>query len=73
MDGRARLDQEVADLRSKATSEAESVQGRLQSEVQAEVAATAARATETLVADSLDDQLRQALVEEYIATVGASS
>ena len=73
VDGRARLDQEVADLRSKATTEAESVQGRLQSEVQAEVAATAARATESLVAESLDDQLRQALVEEYIATVGASS
>jgi F-type H+-transporting ATPase subunit b len=71
-DGRARLEQEVAELRSKAASEADTMQGRLQSEVQAEVAAVAARATETLVADSLDNELRQALVEQYIARVGAS-
>lgn len=72
-DGRARLDQEVADLRAKAASESESVQGRLQSEVQAEVAALAAQATESLVARSLDEQLRQDLVEQYIAKVGASA
>jgi F-type H+-transporting ATPase subunit b len=72
-DGRARLEQEVADLRTKAASEADAVQGRLQSEVQAEVAAVAARATESLVADTLDDELRQALVEQYIARVGASA
>ena len=72
-DGRARLEQEVADLRTKAASEADALRGRVQSEVQAEVAAVAAQATETLVADSLDDELRQALVEQYISTVGASA
>jgi hypothetical protein len=41
--------------------------------VQAEVAAVAARATDTLVADALDDELRQALVEQYIARVGAAT
>jgi len=72
-DGRARLEQEVADLQSKATTELESVQGRLQSEVQAEVADVAARATDTLVAGALDDELQQQLVEDYIARVGAAS
>jgi F-type H+-transporting ATPase subunit b len=72
-DGRARLEHEVADLQSKATSELESVQGRLQSEVQAEVADVAVRATDTLVADALDDELQQQLVEDYIARVGAAS
>jgi F-type H+-transporting ATPase subunit b len=72
-DGRARLEHEVADLQSKATSELESVQGRLQSEVQAEVAEVAARAADTLVAEALDDELQQQLVEDYIARVGAAS
>jgi F-type H+-transporting ATPase subunit b len=72
-DGRARLEQEVAELQAKADSEIESVQGRLQSEVQAEVAELAARATEALVTQSLDDELQQQLVEDFIARVGAAT
>jgi F-type H+-transporting ATPase subunit b len=72
-DGRARLDQEVADLTAKADGEIGSVQGRLQGEVQAEVAEVAARATEHVVTDALDDELRQQLVEQFISRVGASS
>jgi F-type H+-transporting ATPase subunit b len=69
-DGRARLEQEVAELQAKATSEIESIQSRLQSEVQTEVAEVAARATDTLVMQSLDDELQQQLIEEFIARVG---
>jgi len=72
-DGRARLEQEVAELGAKAESEVESVQGRLQSEVQAEVAELATRATERLVAQSLDGALQQQLVEDFIAQVGAAA
>jgi F-type H+-transporting ATPase subunit b len=72
-DGGARLEQEVAELLAKAESEIESVQGRLQSEVQAEVAELAARASEQLVIQSLDDELHQQLVEDFIARVGAAS
>jgi len=72
-DGRARLEQEVAELLAKADSEIDSVQGRLQSEVQAEVAELAATATEHLVGQSLDDELQQQLVEDFIARVGAAS
>ena len=72
-DGRTRLEQEVADLTTKADGEIGSVQGRLQGEVQAEVAEVAYRATENLVTDSLDDEMRQQLVEQFIARVGASS
>ena len=69
----ARLDQEVAELMAKAESEIDSVQGRLQSEVQAEVAELAAHATEQVVGQSLDDELQQQLVEDFIARVGAAS
>ena len=73
-DGRARLDQEVAELLAKAESEIESVQGRLQSEVQAEVArAGRPRHRARWWADSLDDELQQQLVEDFIARVGAAS
>jgi F-type H+-transporting ATPase subunit b len=72
-DGRVRLEQEVTELQAKADSEIESVQGRLQSEVQAEVAELAARATEEVVTQSLDDELQQQLVEDFIARVGAAS
>ncbi|HEY8057364.1 MAG TPA: F0F1 ATP synthase subunit B [Acidimicrobiales bacterium] len=72
-DGRTRLEQEVAELMAKAESEIDSVQGRLQSEVQAEVAELAARATEQVVGQSLDDELQQQLVEDFIARVGAAS
>ena len=72
-DGRSRLEQEVADLLAKADSEVESVQGRLQNEVQGEVAELAGRATEQLVNQSLDDELQQQLVEDFIARVGAAS
>jgi F-type H+-transporting ATPase subunit b len=72
-DGRTRLEQEVAELMAKAESEIDSVQGRLQSEVQAEVAELATRATEQLVGQSLDDELQQQLVEDFIARVGAAS
>jgi F-type H+-transporting ATPase subunit b len=72
-DGRTRLDQEVADLTAKADGEIGSVQGRLQGEVQAEVAEVASRATEHVVTDALDDEMRQQLVEQFISRVGASS
>ena len=72
-DGRVRLDQEVADLTAKADGEIGSVQGRLQGEVQAEVAEVASRATEHVVTEALDDELRQQLVEQFISRVGASS
>jgi len=72
-DGRARLDQEAADLYAKADLDLTTARGRITSEVQAEVAELAARAAEQIVADALrDPTLQNDLVEEFIARVGAS-
>jgi F-type H+-transporting ATPase subunit b len=72
-DGRARLDQEVAELREKAETDIAATQVRVLGEVQAEVARVAAEAAERLVSEALDDELHRQLIEEYIASVGATT
>jgi F-type H+-transporting ATPase subunit b len=73
VDGRARLDQEVAELRAKAESDVAATRTRAVSELQGEVAQVAAVASDRLVTGALDDELQQALIEEFIARVGAST
>ena len=72
-DGRARLEQEVAELRAKADSDIAATRIRAVGDLQGEVARVAADASERLVHESLDDDLQQHLVEEFIARVGAST
>jgi F-type H+-transporting ATPase subunit b len=71
-DGRARLEQEVADLETRAVSDIAATAGRANDELRAEISRLAAAATDRVMAGGvLDDSTQQALIENYIARVGA--
>lgn len=73
-DGRARLEQEVADLEARAESDIAATAGRANDELRAEISRFAAVATDRVIAGGvLDDATQQALIENYISRVGASS
>ena len=73
-EGRARLEQEVADLEARADADVAATAGRANEELRAEISRLAAAATERVMASGvLDDNTQQALIENFIARVGASS
>lgn len=73
-DGRARLEQEVADLEARADADIAATAGRANDELRAEISRLAAIATDRVMADGVvDDAAQQALIENFIARVGASS
>ena len=73
VDGRARLDQEVADLEARAAAELASAAGRSGDELRAEIASAASVATERIIADSVDEATHQDLIEGFIQRVGVGS
>jgi len=72
-DGRARLEAEVADLEAKADADIASAGSRSSDELRAEIARLASSAADRVVERSLDGATQQALIEDYIARVGASA
>jgi F-type H+-transporting ATPase subunit b len=72
-DGRARLDREAAELEAKAEADVAAAAARDADELRAEIARAAAAVSERLVAETLDDETQQRLIEEFIQKVGASS
>lgn len=73
-DGRVRLDEEVAALEARADADVAAAAGRATDELRAEISRLAAAAADRVIADSLvDDATQQALIENFIARVGASS
>ena len=71
-EGRARLTNEIADLESKADADIAAVAGRASDELRGEIGRLAAAAADRVVTESLDDEARQRLIEEFISRVGAS-
>lgn len=71
-DGRARLEEEVAEMESKAESDLAAAAGRGADDLRAEIARYASQAIESSVTMSLDDPTQQELIEGFIARVGAS-
>jgi F-type H+-transporting ATPase subunit b len=71
-DGRARLAQEILDAEARAEADIATAANRAGDELRAEISRLAAEATERVVAETLDAQLQQDLIEAYIAKVGAS-
>lgn len=72
-DGRARLEQEVADLEARADADIAIAAGRANDELRAEISRLAASATDRVLAGGvLDDGAQQALIENFIARVGAT-
>ena len=73
-DGRARLEQEVAELEARAEADIAAAAGRAGDELRTEISRLAATATDrVLAAGVIDDAIQQDLIESFIARVGASS
>jgi F-type H+-transporting ATPase subunit b len=72
-DGRARLAQEVAELEARAETDLTAAAARSGDELRAEIAKLSSAAVDHVVTGSLDDATQQALVESFIATVGAGA
>jgi F-type H+-transporting ATPase subunit b len=70
-EGRSRLEREVVEIQARAASDVESAFSRLNDELHAEIARLSATAAETVVAEALDAQTQQRLLEDFIARVGA--
>lgn len=74
VDGRARLEQEVADLEARADADIAVSAARVNDELRAEISRLAAVATDRVItAGVLDAATQQALVEDFIARVGANA
>lgn len=72
-DGRARLDEEMAELEQRADADVNAAAGRSTDELRGEIARHAGVAVERIVDGTLDDAAQQDLIENFIARVGAST
>jgi F-type H+-transporting ATPase subunit b len=72
-DGRARLQQELVDLDSRAAADITAAAGRSGDELRAEIARLSSAAVDHVVTGSLDEATHQELIESFIAKVGAST
>jgi F-type H+-transporting ATPase subunit b len=70
-DGKVRNDEEMAELEARARADIASARSRGESELQHQVGAMAAEAAERFVSQTIDDELRSRLVDDFIAKVGA--
>jgi F-type H+-transporting ATPase subunit b len=73
IDGRARLDVEMAELEARAETDIAAAAGRSSDELRAEISRHSGVAVDRIVADTLDDATHQALIEGFIQRVGAST
>jgi F-type H+-transporting ATPase subunit b len=63
----------MADIEARAEAELASAAGRSGDELRAEIARYSSSAIDSVVNGTLDDAAQQALIEGFIARVGASS
>ena len=73
VDGRARIDTEVADLEAKSVADIAAARNRVGDELRAEIARLSVAAVDQVVTGSLDDATHQRLIEDFIGRVGATS
>lgn len=72
-DGRARLDEEITDLRAAAEADIALIGGRASGEIRGEISMLSRRAVDrALAGDVLDTATQQELIESFISKVGAS-
>jgi F-type H+-transporting ATPase subunit b len=72
VEGRVRLEREVAEIQAKAAADLESAMGRTQDELRAEIARLSSAAADRMIVESLDDETQQRLIESFIERVGGS-
>ncbi len=73
VDGRARLDAELAELKARAAADIETAKNRGVDELRAEIARLSSAAADRAVAESVDGAIQQDLIESFIQKVGAST
>jgi len=71
-DGRARLNQELADLEARSIADIATATGRVGDELRSEIARLSTAAVDHVVTGSLDDATHQELIESFISRVGAA-
>jgi F-type H+-transporting ATPase subunit b len=72
-DGRARLDQEIAELHTRADADIATATSRSGDELRSEIGRHASASIERVVAATLDDAAQQDLIESFIQRVGATN
>lgn len=72
-DFNTRLDEEIAEMHSRAVADIETAKGRQSDELRAEISRLSSTAAERAVAESIDDATHQQLIETFIQKVGASA
>jgi F-type H+-transporting ATPase subunit b len=72
-DGRTRLAQEVAELEGRAAADLTAAAARSGDELRAEIARLSSAAVDHVVTGSVDEATHQALIESFIASVGAGA
>ncbi|MCB0968093.1 MAG: ATP synthase F0 subunit B [Ilumatobacter sp.] len=72
-EGRARLDEEIVELREAAESDIALIGSRASGEIRGEISTLSRRAVDRALAGGmLDDAMQQELIESFISKVGAS-
>jgi F-type H+-transporting ATPase subunit b len=71
-EGRARVTTEMADIEAKAMTDIANAAGRVGDELRAEISRLSSVAIERVVASTVNDSVRQDLIENFISKVGAS-
>jgi F-type H+-transporting ATPase subunit b len=72
-EGRERIEREAAELEARAEADIVAASSRGSDELRIEIARHAGAAADLVVERSIDDSVRQELIENFIARVGASS
>jgi len=70
-DGRSRITAEIADLEARAVADVATAAARGSDELRAEMGRISATAVDAVLPSILDEQTQQALIENFIAKVGA--
>ena len=71
-DGRARLQQELVDMRTRGAADIAAAASRTGDELRAEISRLSSAAVDHVVSGSLDSATHQELIESFIARIGAS-
>jgi F-type H+-transporting ATPase subunit b len=71
-EGRARVQAEMVEVEAKAMSDIANATGRVGDELRAEISRLSSIAIERVVASTVNDSVRQDLIEGFISKVGAS-
>jgi F-type H+-transporting ATPase subunit b len=71
-EGRTRVAAEMKDIEAKAMTDIANASGRVGDELRAEISRLSAVAIERVVASTVNDSVRQDLIEGFISKVGAS-